>query len=88
MLAQPFPADAEKMLGEMISKGASVAEVLAMMMVRHTVRGSVSAAVELRRATEGDNVTINSGWRESAEKAGIDHSIIVDVLANAISKKL
>lgn len=88
LLSQPFPVSAEAAMQEMISHGASVAEVLAMIMVKHVVRGSVSAAMEIRRATEGDTVNVNSEWRVAAEEAGIDASAVMEILANGIKERL
>ena len=88
MLDNPLPqGDPQKHLQTMISRGEKAADVIAFMLVTHIVRGKVGAAIEMRKATEGEEIKIHGSWREQARVIGISEIDVLEAVKDAIKNK-
>lgn len=65
-------------LAEMDKSGLTVAEMIAVMMVRKAKKGNLAAAMELRKATEGDILNLNlvDQLKELAHQMGLTDDVI------------
>ncbi len=56
MLGRPMPRDLKSAVEQAIDRGDPIADIIALVMASHIIKGNVPAAVEMRKATEGDKV--------------------------------
>lgn len=57
VLGEQMPKSLKDYIAERIMKGVTVAEIMGWAMAREVMDGNVSAAAEIRKATEGDKTT-------------------------------